>query len=702
MSGLHSEKKVLVILFSILFAFSTVLYAANNTLSIHALADECSIDYAIFDASDPYLTLEALSETQGANVKEEYRLTKCLDVAYGKVYKFQQSKDGMDVFGEELIISVNNEGRILSVFGQYFPVKNLTKPVLSETGIIDMVAKQKGTTVSVVDTIVYPMNDKAQIAYEAVCIEEGMQYIVSAVDGEILRSFPIDRKNSILMRQKDADGNDVSVDIEYDGRTYLLSDYTRNIFTLNANNSIDYAEYYENDTGIFDPIAVSAYANVIKAYDFYADEKNIGVSLRGVNGGNDDIWGNFMERSEEIPIMIVVHYGDQYENAHCGYDPYSGSVFMLIGDGKIDGELYQPARALDVIAHEYQHAVTVFAADLTYMNDSGALDEAFSDVFGMLVEGHDPSEEEFWIIGENAVANGAEIRSVKGGTAGYRYSVKDKIPNCELNHDHIYCDYGGAHYNSTIISHVQYLLSQARPDFFTREKIGQLWYSTLCGLGSEATFDDFAEQFYQSAVNLGFEDEICQLIQDCLEESGLITRYAVKFVDYDDSIIYETRVLSGESVDYPEMPQQKQTPQYILEFTGWSNVPENITQDMTIRAQYKFIQRKYTVTFYDMDGNILTQKDHAYGDKINPPSFSEMQSPYLSEDYIFDGWYLDENFSKPMSDFDAVEGEMAIYGKWTKKPQETPNYTWLYILLAVAACCVIAGAIIIIFKKKHI
>lgn len=696
----------------------TILLAFVFALTcMSGFAGECIREKSECVVSELNSALVDLNDIQDVNLKEKYRLTKCLKVAYGKIYKFQQCKDGMDVLGKEIIITTNTEGKILSVSGHYLPIQTLPKAVLSQTDIVDIIAKRKGTNVSVVDKIIYPMETGAEIAYKAVCMDEAMQYIISATDGKILRSCPVNRNNAILMMpQKDADGNTVIADIEYDGASYMLSDYTRNIFTLNAHGDEEsgLVEYYQNNTGVFEPIAVSAYTNVVKAYDFYADEKNIGVSLRGVNGGNDDIWGNVMNRSEEIPIMIYVHYGNQYENAHCGYDTNSGYVNMLIGDGKSDGVLYQPARAADVIGHEYQHAVTAFAANFTYMNDSGALNEAFSDIFGMLVEGHDPDEEDFWRIGENAVTNGTELRSVKGGTKGQRYHAKNKIQNCKLNHDHIYCNYGGTHQNSTIISHVQYLLSEARPDFFTREKIGHLWYSTLCALGSEATFDDFGRQFYQSAVNLGFEEEICQLVYECLNEIGLLSRYTVKFVDNDGSLIYETQVFSGESANCPEMPQQKQTQQYILEFKGWSEVPENITHNMTIKAQYKLTRRLYTVTFYDMDENVLTRKDYGFGDKINPPSLSEMESPYVSDDYIFNGWYLDKDFTEPVNYSDTVEGETILYGKWTKKPQEPPieekpeiipkdtsDITWLYISLGVACIITSVVAAIIVKKQKY-
>jgi len=44
------------------------------------------------------------------------------------------------------------------------------------------------------------------------------------------------------------------------------------------------------------------------------------------------------------------------------------------------------AGALDVVGHELSHGVTQYSANLVYQNQAGALNEAFSDIFGEAVE----------------------------------------------------------------------------------------------------------------------------------------------------------------------------------------------------------------------------------------------------------------------------------------------------------------------------
>jgi MYXO-CTERM domain-containing protein len=58
---------------------------------------------------------------------------------------------------------------------------------------------------------------------------------------------------------------------------------------------------------------------------------------------------------------------------------------MAYGDG--DGTLMRPlALSLDVTAHELTHAVTTATANLVYQNESGALNESMSDIFGAVCE----------------------------------------------------------------------------------------------------------------------------------------------------------------------------------------------------------------------------------------------------------------------------------------------------------------------------
>jgi hypothetical protein len=74
-------------------------------------------------------------------------------------------------------------------------------------------------------------------------------------------------------------------------------------------------------------------------------------------------------------LMSSVHFSVRYNNA------FWNGTQMVYGDG--DGSNFAPlSKALDVDAHELTHAVTERTANLTYSNESGALNEATSDILG--------------------------------------------------------------------------------------------------------------------------------------------------------------------------------------------------------------------------------------------------------------------------------------------------------------------------------
>ena len=58
---------------------------------------------------------------------------------------------------------------------------------------------------------------------------------------------------------------------------------------------------------------------------------------------------------------------------------------MTYGDG--DGVACKPlSGGLDVVGHELTHGVTEFTSGLIYENESGALNESFSDMMGNTME----------------------------------------------------------------------------------------------------------------------------------------------------------------------------------------------------------------------------------------------------------------------------------------------------------------------------
>jgi bacillolysin len=156
----------------------------------------------------------------------------------------------------------------------------------------------------------------------------------------------------------DADTNQV-VDVH----AQVHSALNRRIYT--ANNTFNLpgtARRFEGQGANADPIVNNNYDYFGITYSWYS-------SLFGRDSFNN----------QGAIINSSVHVGINYVNAY-----WNGSQFAF-GDG--DGQQSSNfANSLDVTAHEFTHAVTQYSSGLVYQNESGALNEAWSDIFGAVVE----------------------------------------------------------------------------------------------------------------------------------------------------------------------------------------------------------------------------------------------------------------------------------------------------------------------------
>jgi vibriolysin len=152
-------------------------------------------------------------------------------------------------------------------------------------------------------------------------------------------------------------------------------------------------------------------------------------------------------------LKSSVHYGSNYVNA------YWNGVQMVYGDA--DGVQSDPlGKSLDVTVHELTHAVTDSESDLVYSNESGALNEAMSDIFSAYCEAWTKSwatDAAVWMIGDDVwtpATAGDALRYMANPTQDG--SSKDYYPERYTGTQ----DNGGVHWNSGIANLAFYLLSQ--------------------------------------------------------------------------------------------------------------------------------------------------------------------------------------------------------------------------------------------------
>ena len=448
------------------------------------------------------------------NPKADLKVDKSVKDEIGMTHvRFKQTKNGVPVEGAEIIVHYNANNEITVVNGAYNAEieasKLNTSPAISATEALKVAKSSTNapTNLEQVPTselVVYPFEGKNHLTYKVnvnfLDEEPGNWFVfVDASTGKV-----VDQYNAIMdanqVKTQTGTGTGILGDhrllhvtkskAEKEGTIFQLADYSHEgldgIITYDYSNN--FLELFSNKSAAFksefaEP-AVDAHYNSEQVYDYYLNE-------HGRNSLDDN----------GMPIQSVVHYGDNYNNA------FWNGTYMVYGDG--DGEFFIPlAAGLDVAAHEMTHGVTSNSANLIYRFQSGALNEAFSDIFGALIDDSD------WEIGEDimapaAVADGrTSLRSLSDPSkypVGAAYVAYGNGEGMYPSHmDEFYdlpgnLDNGGVHINSSIINHAAYLTAQD----IGREKLGKIYYRALTQyLTPTSDFSNARQAIIQSAVDL--------------------------------------------------------------------------------------------------------------------------------------------------------------------------------------------------------
>jgi len=225
-----------------------------------------------------------------------------------------------------------------------------------------------------------------------------------------------------------------------------------------------------------------------------------------------------------MPLNAYVHYGDDYDNAF-----WDGQE-MIFGDG--DNTAFNRFTiALDVIGHELTHGVTGSEVNLRYLNQSGALNESVSDVFGSLIKQYvlkQTADEADWLIGAGLlIFPNQALRSMKNPGTAYDNNVMGKDPQPADMQHYIQTseDNGGVHLNSGIPNRAFYLAAAAIGGN-AWEKAGQIWYDTIrdSSLSPTASFASFAGRTMTNAGHrYGTNSTEQQAVRDAWRRVGVTT-----------------------------------------------------------------------------------------------------------------------------------------------------------------------------------
>jgi thermolysin len=213
-------------------------------------------------------------------------------------------------------------------------------------------------------------------------------------------------------------------------------------------------------------------------------------------------------------MVSTVHFSTAYDNA-----AWDGTE-MLYGDG---GQIFKPlSAAVDVVGHEFTHGVTQTSSNLAYDTQSGALNEAVSDILGVMIAHSlkpNPDPLANWRLGQAITLNGAPLRDMSNPGA-----VSDPQPGHMSQFVNTTQDNGGVHINSGIINNAAFLMTVGGTNPVSKtpvpfgigwDKSEKLWYrANTTYFMATTNFGGAAQGVLQAAKDLGFTANETNIV-DC-------------------------------------------------------------------------------------------------------------------------------------------------------------------------------------------
>ncbi|HGZ9072554.1 TPA: zinc metalloproteinase aureolysin [Staphylococcus aureus] len=463
-----------------------------STLSPAALAIDSKnkpansdIKFEVTQKSDAVKALKELPKSE--NVKNIYQDYAVTDVKTDKKgfthYTLQPSVDGVHAPDKEVKVHADKSGKVVLINGDTDAkkVKPTNKVTLSKDDAADKAFKA-----------VKIDKHKAKNLKDKVIKENKVK--IDAQTGEILEKMNLVKEAAETGKGKGVLGDTKDININSIDGGFSLEDLTHqgklSAFSFNDQTGQATLITNEDENFVKDEQRAGVDANYYakQTYDYYKDT-----------------FGRESYDNQGSPIVSLTHV-----NNYGGQDNRNNAAWigdkMIYGDG--DGRTFTSlSGANDVVAHELTHGVTQETANLEYKDQSGALNESFSDVFGYFVDDED------FLMGEDVYTPGKE------GDALRSMSNPEQFGQPAHMKDYVFTekDNGGVHTNSGIPNKAAYNVIQA----IGKSKSEQIYYRALTEyLTSNSNFKDCKDALYQAAKDL-YDEQTAEQVYEAWNEVGV-------------------------------------------------------------------------------------------------------------------------------------------------------------------------------------
>jgi bacillolysin len=443
--------------------------------------------------------------------------------------RFDQYYRGVRIFGADVAQQLNT-GQIVSLYGNVYDDIDLEpSPTVTAEAARSTVETLAGVEIGRQPELVILPRDAAYVLTWRVRAATGTdvrEYFIDARTGAVVFDYS-DLKTqtqSAVGSGTGVLGDTKKISVTPSGGQFVTTDHLRppaiNTYDMKGDTTrvIQYLNRViqlttsdlsaDSDNTWTDGAAVDAHVYTGWTYDYYFKR----FERRGLD-------------NRDLPIVNLVHparradvfsqfdeYSDFYVNAF-----YAGDGIMSYGVGlppgvTLGGQTWDfLSGALDIVGHELTHGVTDYSSGLIYQNESGALNEAFSDIMGTSIEfffqqAGSGNQRADYFIGED-VARPGGFRSLANPLAfGDPDHYSRRYPGREDN--------GGVHINSGIPNHAFFLAIEGGTNRTSglavqgvggsnREQIERVFYRAFTQmLPSNATFSVARAATVQAARDL--------------------------------------------------------------------------------------------------------------------------------------------------------------------------------------------------------
>jgi len=437
--------------------------------------------------------------------------------------RYQQITGGLPVWGGEIILHMRN-GKAESVDGEYYilPAPVSPTPKLSRSQALQAVEgglKESGLEIDVERSglVVYPVSDtefrlvhKLWVrSFERPLFNETA--LVDAVTGAILLHFSNIKYGDLTIGLGIGQrGDTLKFPTSLQNSLYYLWDpaavrpFHQKTFDAKHQYGANISISNTSGNSWASDSVVNVHTYMGYTYDFFFTQ----FGLKGPNNANMNLnaFDHVYSTSEGL-----------YDNAfwHEDSSMYGQGFYFL--DPYKSGE--NNGAAIDVVGHEFSHAVTSYHSNLTYFSESGALNESFSDIMGTAIEwlfqpagmGYNLAD---WVNGEDAVSPfsynkcrrqdnpnlNSQLKNA-GFSSAYWYPdpahLTQRVPTLYSGGNPI--DGDNVHINCTIYPHVFFLLAAGGAN--------PVSHLTVASIGLNAAtkifYDAFANRMTPSTNFLG-------------------------------------------------------------------------------------------------------------------------------------------------------------------------------------------------------